>query len=844
MSLSALEGRVDAHRIDPLDAGWELAPSAPGAFDRPGAAAGAALPWRPAVVPGTVADSLDLEPDVPRNLDAEDWWYRCPLPARSPEAGSRVRLRFDGLATIAEAWLNGTRLFGSRNMFVPRVCDVTDLLGDRNELVVCFRALEAELAVRRPRPRWKTALVAHQNLRWVRTTLLGRIPGWTPALPPVGPWRGVAVETIRRVDLIRLDLQSRALGTEGRLSLAAELRLLDGGGIAAAHLRLGSHRLPLTLEPGPEGTVRLSGVLGLPDAPLWWPHTHGTPHRTGCALELDLEGGPVLVECGPVGFKAVTVDRRDGAVQLVVNGRPVFCRGACWTVQDFRSLAGDPAALRQALLLARDAGINMLRVGGTMVYESELFYSLCDELGILVWQDFMFANMDYPFADGAFHADVEAEVLHQLGRWQRHPCLAVYCGGSEIEQQAAMLGLPSSEWSNAFFSEELPRLCEAHHGGIPYFPSTPTEGAMPFHPSTGISHYYGVGAYRRPLSDVKLARVKFTAECLGFSNVPDGETMDLAFGGAPQVPHHPRWKARLPRDSGAGWDFEDIRDHYLKALSGLEPIELRSRDPERYFALSRAVTGEVMKAVFSEWRRPGSGCGGGLVWFFKDLLPGAGWGLLDSENRPKAAYWHLRRAWAPQALLMTDEGLEGLHLHLINETGEDLEAVLELDLLQAGRIPVGHGARAVSIPAFGAHTLAAEDLLPSFSDLTYAYRFGPPRHDVVVGRLTSADGARVLSEDVHFPLGFDLPLQASVGLSATLEPDPDSGFLAALQSPVFLQTVALESRGYLPDDNYFHLSPGRVKQVRFRPVPGPPTPFRAHLSALNLRESLTLRPET
>lgn len=841
MSVPVPGGRVDAHRVDPLEAGWELAPSAPGAFDRPGTAAEAGLPWRPAVVPGTVADSLDLEPATPRNLDAEDWWYRCVLPALSPDPGTRVRLRFEGLATLAEVWLNGTRLFGSRNMFVPRICDVTELLGGRNELVVCFRALDAELAVRRPRPRWKTALVAHQNLRWVRTTLLGRIPGWTPALPPVGPWRGIAVEMVRRVDVVRLDLQARAVGTEGRLALAAELRLLDGAAMAAAHLRLGPHRLPLVLERGPEGSVRLSGVLSLPEAPLWWPHTHGAPRRLDCALELDLEGGPVVIGCGPVGFKSVAVDRRDGAVQLVVNGRPVFCRGACWTIHEFRSLAGDPATLRQALLLARDAGVNLLRVGGTMIYESELFYSLCDELGILVWQDFMFANMDYPFSDAAFHGEVEAEVGHQLRRWQRHPCIAVYCGGSEIEQQAAMLGLPPAEWSTPFFSEELPRLCEALHAGIPYFPSTPTEGALPFHPSAGISHYYGVGAYRRPLSDVRQARVKFTAECLGFSNVPDGETMDLAFGEVPQVPHHPRWKARVPRDTGAGWDFEDIRDHYLKALFALDPIELRSRDPERYFALSRAVTGEVMKAVFSEWRRPGSGCGGGLVWFFKDLLPGAGWGLLDSANRPKAAYWHLRRAWAPQALLMTDEGLEGLHLHLFNETGADLEAILEVDLLHAGRIRVGQEARPVTIPAFGARTLAADTLFPSFSDLTYAYRFGPPRHDVVVARLTSADGTRVLSEDVHFPLGFDRPLQAAEGISAALEPDPDGGCVATLQSPVFLQSVALESRGYLPDDNHFHLSPGRMKQVRFRPLPGSPGPIRVHLGALNLRESLTLR---
>jgi beta-mannosidase len=835
--------RVDGDRSDPLHLGWELAPSPPGAYDTAGAAMAAALPWRPAVVPGTVADSLGLDLDGTSDLDGEDWWYRCVFPEPTLAPGERARLRFDGLATLAEVWLNGTLLFTSRNMFLPRCCEVSELLREDNDLVLCFRSLATELAVRRPRPRWKTALVTQQNLRWVRTTLLGRIPGWTPAIPPVGPWRAVTLERVRRLEIRHLDLQTEAIGTEARVSLAAEIQTLDGSRISSATLQVGSHTFQLAVEQGQKGT-RLSGDVIVPGVPLWWPHTHGAPNRLDCTLHLETDAGAVLVDCGPIGFKAVAMDREDGRVQLVVNGRPVFCRGACWTVNDFRSLSGDPKALRQSLTLARDAGVNMLRVGGTMIYESDLFYSLCDELGILVWQDFMFANMDYPFADAAFHDEVEREVTHQLGRLQRHPCLALYCGGSEIEQQAAMLGLPVTEWSNAFFSDELPRLCAARHRGIPYFPSTPTEGVLPFHPSTGISHYYGVGAYRRPLQDVKHARVKFTSECLGFSNVPDGEAMEQVFGDARPVPHHPRWKAGVPRDSGAGWDFEDIRDHYLKALFGLDPIELRSRDPERYFAVSRAVTGEVMRAVFSEWRRPGCGCGGGLVWFFKDLRPGAGWGLLDSAGRPKAAYWFLKRAWARQTLLMTDEGLEGLHLHLLNETDKDLHGLLELDLLQGGRIPAGHAEQEVSVPAHGATTVAADALFSSFSDLTYAYRFGPPKHDVVIGRLKSPDGRQVLAEDCHFPLGWNLPFQEPAGISTTSAQGPEGRFTVTIESPVFLQTVALSCQNHAPDDNYFHLAPGQQKQIQFSPRTDPAAPFRAELSALNLRESVPLRVNT
>ncbi|HET6331524.1 MAG TPA: hypothetical protein VFF76_12115 [Holophagaceae bacterium] len=829
---------VDAHPTVFLHEGWDLAPAPPGVYDSADAALAAALPWRAALVPGTVADSLGVDLETAFDADAEDWWYRCIFD--QPASKGAQRLRFEGLATLAEVWLNRTRLFSSRNMFVPQVCDITNLMRERNELVICFRALKAECALKKPRPRWKTALVAHQNLRWIRATLLGRIPSWTPAIPPVGPWRDIKLETLRLAHLTKLDLQTSARGAEGRISLAAELRALDGCELREAHLSVGEQRFPLAVEREAESFV-ISGAFTLPGAPLWSPHTHGTPHLLDCILELQSNEGPILIECGRIGFKSIVLDRRDGAVQLIINGQPVFCRGACWTVNDFRSLAGDPDALCRALLLARDAGINMLRVGGTMVYESEAFYNLCDELGILVWQDFMFANMDYPFADEAFHQEVEAETVHHLNRFQRHPCLAVFCGGSEIEQQAAMLGLPATEWTGPFFTEELPRLCAAWHPDIPYFPSTPTGGVLPFHLATGVSHYYGVGAYKRPLEDARRAGVKFTAECLGFSNVPDAGAMERHFGTTLPAPHYPRWKAGVPRDAGAGWDFEDIRDHYLKILTDLDPVELRGHDLERYFALSRAVSGEVMKAVFAEWRRPGSGCGGGLVWFFKDLRPGAGWGLLDSDGTPKAAYWHLKRAWARQALLITDEGLDGLQLHLINETEENLDAMLELDLFQIGRVPVGHAAQPVTIPAFGSHSLQADAVLPYFADLTYAYRFGPPRHDVVVARLSSAKDGRVLGEDFHFPLGLNLPVQESSGISANAEVSTDGTVLLTIQPSTLLQTIALSCEGFLPDSNYFHAAPGQVKRVRFTPLTEGASKFKVHVSALNLRDSITVR---
>jgi beta-mannosidase len=734
-----------------------------------------------------------------------------------------VYLRLEGLATLADVWLNGTHILSSRNMFVTHRIDVTDLLRESNELVICFRSLGKALEPRRARPRWKTMLVNHQNLRWFRTTLLGRMPGWSPLIAPVGPWAPIGLESVEKIEVkaLRISTGARSLSLRANLSLTVD----------EARVVVGDATLPLDVN---DRDVR--GDLEI-DKPLWWPHTHGTPHLETCRLELRLGEEWLTVDCGRVGFRDIRLDTEGGSVRFLVNGVPVFCRGACWTTLDILRLRGDAASLRRALETARDSGANMLRVGGTMTYESEDFYRLCDELGILVWQDFMFANMDYPVADPEFRADVEAEARQVLARLHRHPCMAAYCGGSEVAQQAAMMGLPEKYWSNELFLETLPRLCEEAQPGVAYFPSSPWGGALPFHVSEGIAHYYGVGAYRRPLADAKTARVKFATECLGFSNVPEQSTMGLVLEGTMPPPHHPRWKARVPRDNGSGYDFEDIRDHYLKLLFGEDPNELRAQDVARYYAISRVVSGEVMSQTYGEWRAPSSGCGGGLVWFYRDLWPGAGWGITDSTGERKAALWYLKRAWQPVSVHLVDDGLDGYSIHAINDTALPIEALVEIEMYKDGKPAAPSAQTRITLPARGSVSLRADEILGYFSDATNAYRFGPAKFDVVTARLMRADTGEVVSDDFRFPTGLDLPAQRDARLDTEAARLSDGTVAVTVRSDTFLQSVAVSCDGFTPSDNYFHLAPGQEKRLRFNGRGD----FAARFEALNWNDSAISR---
>lgn len=832
-------GVVSTHRVHSLSDGWSLTSAQPGV----GGIQHSTCPehgWKSAVVPGTVAmaaGATDL--DAHARYDEVDWWYRCtfsrPQPLSSPT--DRVRLRFDGLATLAEVWLNGQSILSSCNMFVVHGVDVTELLEAENELLIVFRSLDIALAQKRPRPRWKTNLVDHQQLRWFRTTLLGRIPGWTPHVHAVGPWRAVWLECVSSIDVDELDLQPRTDGDRQLVSIDARIRRLDSRvEIRSADVIVGDARAALTVAPDGDG-YRIRGDASFEHLPLWWPHTHGAPALLDCSLALDTSTGPVSVTCGRIGFRSITVDKSEGAIRFHVNGVPIFCRGACWTVADVASLTGSNEELSAILATVVAGGANMLRVIGSMVYEADRFYDLCDERGIMVWQDFMFANMDYPVVDAAFRASIEAEVDQQLLRLQRHPCLAAYCGGSEIEQQAAMFGAPREIWSNEFFSRALPDLIELRHRDMPYWSSTPTGGALPFHVGQGLAHYYGVGAYRRGLEDVRSAGVRFAPECLGFSNIAEPDGLPTLDSGRTPPPHDPAWKRGVPRDTGAGWDFEDVRDHYLRTIYGIDPVELRSVNLERYVALSKALTGELMQRVFEEWRSDTSGCGGGLVWFLRDLRPGAGWGILDHVGRPKAAYYFVKRAWAPRAIRLLDRGLDGLRIEVSNDVHERLDAQVELLVIARGSTVIARALRSVSIAARSRSALSADELLGSFFDTNYSYRFGPLMHEAVVARLLDPVSDAMWAEAVYVPHSPSTARPAT--LTAAVE-RRGQDHAVRLTSDALVHHVRIDVRGYLPEDNYFALTPGRDRVITLRRVSATERPFRGFVEASNIADAVPL----
>ena len=816
-------------------AAWTCVSSPPGERTGPADLEGADLRWLDATVPGTVAGALRevgaVDPSLGR-LDGQDWWYRCRFAAPEVPVPDGWVLELGGLATLADVWLDDAHLLHSESMFASHRVPVAELGAD-NELCLRFSALAPMLAQRRPRPRWKANGVSSQNLRWFRTTLLGRQAGWAVIPAAVGPWRPVVLRPARPVEVVTSRvLASCAPGSDdgvpGIVSVALEVtgsavdRDLTG---VAARADVAGTGAPLDVVVE-EGRVRVTGEVRLDAVDRWWPHTHGGQPLYPVSVEV----AGYRLDLGEVGFRTVEADRSGGGFDVAVNGRPVFCRGSNWYPVDPVGFAVSDEVLEARISLARAGGMNMLRIPGATVYEDDRFFRACDRAGILVWQDMMLGMVDPP-DDQEFLDTLREEAVAVLDGAARHPSLAVVCGGQELEEQPAMFGLARERWHSSVIHELLPGVVTNLYPGLPYVSSSPSGGDLPFQMDAGVAHYFGVGVYLFPLEDLRRSRPRFVSEGLAFSIPPERQTIDDEFGGDLSSHHESDWKRGVHRDAGSWFDLEDVRDHYAVELFGADMERLWRNDHERALDFGRAAVAEVVAAAIAEWRRPGSPCAGLLTEALVDLRTGPGWGLVDSSGRPKAPWYTLARGSTPVAVLTTDEGVNGLDVHLVNDTAEPVDGTLALSLNTAS-LQVERVTHDLVVPARGGVSVHADSLFDGFRDLTYAYCFGPRSYELVTVDLLDGSGT-VLASTGYLPGGPARDLDPDVGLQARIEPADEGTWLLQISTQRFAEYVHVDVPGFVAADSWFHLPPGGSRTTVIRPEPGPPREPRGRVRALN-----------
>ncbi len=286
----------------------------------------------------------------------------------------------------------------------------------------------------------------------------------------------------------------------------------------------------------------------------------------------------------------------------------------------------------------------------------------------------------------------------------------------------------------------------------------------------------------------------------------------------------------MHRDAGSGFDLEDVRDRYASSLFGVDTGALRRTDPGRALDLGRAAVVEVVSAAAAEWRRTDSPCWGMVMIAWRDLRIGPGWGVVDAAGRPKAPLFALARAWAPLAVAVTDEGVNGLDIHVWNDRADEFTGTLEIGLHTAAHRVEGSSCP-LTVPARGGLTVRAESLFDGFRDLGHAYRFGERTYELVTVELASPSG-EVRAASSFLPGGPGRVPEPDVGLQARLEPVDGGSWILRVSTARFAQYVQVDVAGFAASDSWFHLAPGASRALVLRPEPGRTCGPSGHVRAL------------
>ncbi|UVS78143.1 glycoside hydrolase family 2 protein [Actinokineospora sp. UTMC 2448] len=692
-----------------LHDGWRLRATA---GPVPAAVAGADVP---AVVPG--GTHLDLlaagliehpyrdrvESDLVWMHRAE-WRYRTEFTATAAH-GERVDLAFDGLDTVATVSLNGVVVGSTANMHRSYRFDVTALVRDGvNELVVDFASalahaerVEAELG-------WRDHVYPHP-FNMVRKMACSFGWDWGPDLQTAGIWKPVRLERwhTARFASVRPLVTVDDDGT-GRVAVHVDVERTDTDAEVRVTATVSGITATTTLAAGETSAVV---ELAVPDAPLWWPTGYGEQPLSN--LEVTLDTGDSYRR--RIGFRTITVDATPDEVgtpfTFVVNGKAVFAKGANWIPDDHFLTRITRERLARRVDQAVAANMNMLRVWGGGIYETEDFYDVCDERGVLVWQDFPFACSSYA-EEQPLWGEIEAEARENVARLTSHPSLALWNGNNENLWGYADWGWPEQlqgkTWGLRYYTELLPAIVAELDPTRPYAIGSPhsPDGVHPNDEDHGPRHEWEVWN-RDDYVHYRDHVPRFCAE-FGFQGPPTWATLTAWVHDEPMTPTSPGFLLHQKAEDGNGKLDRGLAAHL--------PVPAAFADWHWATQLNQARAVHFGVAHFRSWWPRTAGA---LVWQLNDCWPVTSWSAVDGDERPKPLYYALRHAFAPRLLTVQPRG-DALAVIAVNDTDEPWTGELSVrrmtlagEVVAEAALPLEAGARGAARVDLPAVVLAGED---------------------------------------------------------------------------------------------------------------------------------------
>jgi beta-mannosidase len=697
----------------------------------------------PARVPGAVyGDLLDagVIPDPFRDdherdvawVSRTDWRYECAVPAQPGH--ERVELAFDGLDTVALIELDGTEIGRTRNMHRSYRFDVTSQLApavhgvDPHRLAVhlssAYTEAEAIQARLGPRPG-----AYPEPFNVIRKMACSFGWDWGPTLVGAGIWRPARIEAWSGARIAGVRPLVDVVDGTGRLTVLVEVERADS-------LLEGPVEVQVALDEAVVARHTIAPVgdraridLEVPAVRIWQPVGHGSAERYRLDVAL-LRGATTLDTWShDIGFRSVGLDRAtDDAGSpflILINGQPILVKGVNWIPDDVLPGRMTRARYERRLRQARDANVNLIRVWGGGIYEDDDFYDLCDELGLLVWQDFPFACAAYP-EEEPLRGEVIAEARENVARLARHPSLVLWNGNNEnlwlrgaegwIEREGGQLS-----WGERYYLEDLPAIVAELDPSRPYSAGSPWSGSWehePNDPDHQTFHSWDVWN-RQDYLHYRDSAPRFVAE-FGWQAPPAWRTLRDAVSDDPIS----------PESTGVRW-HQKAADGNGKLARGLAPHFPAPRDVHSWHYLTQLNQVRAVATGIAHWRSRWPHTAGTILWQLNDLWPAISWAAIDGAGRCKPLYHVLRELYAPR-LITLEPGVDGPELFALNDSNDDWISTVQV--YRAGDDGPVTGRRRIAVHA--APRSVARVPLPAAVE-----EFGDPAREVLVADL---DGHRAL----------------------------------------------------------------------------------------------------
>ena len=796
--------------------------------------------WYPATVPGVVhtdllQNKIIEDPFFRLNerglqwIDKEDWVYEtCFTLAADMMRKENMELVFEGLDTYADVYLNDECILKADNMFRRWSIPVRQYIREENNILKVYFHSPVKIDV----PKWDALPYQYPasndqsengGLFNKKISIFARKAGyhygwdWGPRLVTSGIWRPVYIRAWSDLRINDVFIEQKEVGA-GRTVIAGHVELdadkdMDGVLVTitdeATGRVLGERQADLK-----RGTNRVTVDFVLHKPKLWWSNGLGEPFLYRFRTDI-IAGGELLdSKTERVGIRSLKVvhqpDKDGHTFYIELNGRPVFAKGANYIPSDNFLPRVTPANYKKTILDAAGVNMNMLRVWGGGIYENDVFYDLCDEYGIMIWQDFMFACSMYP-AEDALLDNIRQEAVDNVKRLRNHACIALWCGNNEC--QDAWLGWgwkreierQNKEYADKIWAQyrqqyhvTLPGVVREYAPGTFYWPSSPFafEGEMSG-TTDGDRHYWSVWHGKAPISDYDSEKSRFFSE-YGFQSFPEFESVKR------YAPYPEDWDIR----SEVMMSHQRGGDHANGLIETYLLNEYKKpRDFRAFLYMNHVLQGDAIKTAIESHRRQMPYNMGTLFWQHNDCWPVASWASRDYYGRWKTQHYYVRKAYDDILISPVVEG-DDLKVYAVSDRLENTSGRLQLQVCQFDGTVVRHWDKSVGI--------SGNDSRVCFSAPLAKLLEGTDRGTVYVrvdytdksGRVYHNNYCLGKQKDMDYP---KVDLQTEVH-------SIEGGYEVMVSADKFARAVCLSiaDNESVYSDNYFDVQPKSSVQVQVR----------------------------